>query len=513
MVSSILAPNWDRGKMYFEHTSLSSIAFSGIACALILQAIVYRLWRAYSTTLRHVPGPWHAKMTGLALKWHDVVGTRWFYVQGLHKKYGTTVRIAPYEVAISDPQVVRKVHALGTEFRKQQQPGTALNIFSLSDPKMHRNRQRFYKQAFLAETLKSITEPAVRKLSEMAMAGVMRDATESKYQAADMFKWCMLFGYDVAFQVVYGDTNGLMANHKGTDDVIMGFYLQRLNSWMLFCFPLFLLGRWLSPVSSTLCNTFHVEWRYVDLFEAGPRQREITAKTVFVQNSKYEKDSEGFSVGEEVRLSDVDIAHDVTTFLGAGGEAVGATLVFLIWQVLQMPGLQRELEDEVAGLTAPPTDSTTAELPILNAVIYEALRLYGGGATHLPRYAPVATDLGGYIIPPLTAVTTHTGALHRNLAAWGDDAEIFDHRRWLSPSQSKTLIQDKFQPFSSGARACIAIHLVMIEMRVFVATFFREFAGVKLAPWTTDASMRILDRFHIAPVSKRCEVIVPAGKA
>lgn len=89
----------------------------------------------------------------------------------------------------------------------------------------------------------------------------------------------------------------------------------------------------------------------------------------------------------------------------------------------------------------------------------------------------------------------------------------FDHRRWLSPSQSKTLIQDKFQPFSSGARACIAIHLVMIEMRVFVATFFREFAGVKLAPWTTDASMRILDRFHIAPVSKRCEVIVPAGKA
>lgn len=440
MVSSILAPNWDRGKMYFERTSLSSIAFYGIAWALIIQAIVYvrltcnsrpillltynqRLWRAYSTTLRHVPGPWHAKMTGLALKWHDVVGTRWFYVQGLHKKYGTTVRIAPYEVAISDPQVVRKVHALGTEFRKQQQPGTALNIFSLSDPKMHRNRQRFYKQAFLAETLKSITEPAVRKLSEMAIAGVMRDATESKYQTADMFKWCMLFGYDVAFQVVYGNTNGLMANHKGTDDVIMGFYLQRLNSWMLFCFPLFLLGRWLSPLSSTLRNIFHVEWRYVDLFEAGPRQQEITAKTVFVQNSKYEKDSEGFSVGEEVKLSDVDIAHDVTTFLGAGGEAVGATLVFLIWQVLQMPGLQRELEDEVAGLTAPPTDSTTAELPILNAVIYEALRLYGGGATHLPRYAPVATDLGGYIIPPLTALTTHTGALHRNLAAWGDDAE------------------------------------------------------------------------------------------
>lgn len=89
----------------------------------------------------------------------------------------------------------------------------------------------------------------------------------------------------------------------------------------------------------------------------------------------------------------------------------------------------------------------------------------------------------------------------------------FDYRRWLSPSQSKALIQDKFQPFSSGARACIATHLVMIEMRLFVATYFREFAGVKLAPSTTEASMRITDRFHIAPVSKHCDVIVPAGKA
>ena len=92
-------------------------------------------------------------------------------------------------------------------------------------------------------------------------------------------------------------------------------------------------------------------------------------------------------------------------------------------------------------------------------------------------------------------------------------ADRFDYRRWSSPSQSKALIQDKFQPFSSGARACIATNLVMIEMRLFVATYFREFAGVKLAPSTTDETMRITDRFHIAPVSKHCEVIVPNKKA
>lgn len=513
-MSSSLTSIWDNSKLFLEHNSVLSIVLIGVACVISIRSISYRLRLAYSTPLRHVPGPWYAKFTALGLRANDVAGNRWYYVQGLHKKYGSMVRIAPEEVAISDPKVVSKVHALGTEFRKRQQPGTPFNIFSISDPKAHRTRQRFYAKAFSDENLKASTEPAVRQLIKTAVASIKRDAALRKDHKADVYKWCMLFGSDVAFQVIYGNSNtdGLMATQKTTDEVIMGAYLQRMNAWAQFCFPVFLLGRWLSPFSSSLHNVFRVEEKYGDFWQEGQRQRDIAARTVFVQNTKYSKNDGVFRVSDEVLLSDVDIAHDITTFLGAGGEPVGASLVFLIWQVLRMPDLQSELEAEVAGLSEPITDATTAQLPILNAVIYETLRLYGGGVTQMPRYAPVATDLGGYIIPPGTAVTTHTGALHRNPAAW-DDPEKFDHTRWLSPSQSKTLVQDKFQPFSSGARACIAIHLVMIELRVFVSVFFRDCAGVKLAPSTTDASMRILDRFHISPNAKRCEVIVPDEKA
>jgi cytochrome P450 len=366
-----------------------------------------------------VPGPWHAKITGLGLKANDVAGNRWYWVQGLHRKYGPIVRIAPQEVAISDPKVVSRVFALGTEFRKRQQPGTAFNIFSLSDPKIHRVRQRFYSKVFSDQTLKTYTEPAVRELAEMAAAGVKKDALKTKDHAVDMFKWCMLFGYDVAFQVIYnnGATHGLMATNKGTNEVILGFYLQRMIAWSLFCLPVFLIGRLLAPFSSYLHSVFRPEWRYRDLWEEGPRQEEIASKTVFVQTSKYANDGNAFTV-DKIKLTPAEIAHDITTFLGAGGEAVGATLVFLIWQVLQMPELQKELQDEVSGLTEPVTEEKCAQLPVLNAIIYEALRLYGGGATHLPRYAPNATDLGGYTIPAGTAVTVHTGALHRNPMAW-----------------------------------------------------------------------------------------------
>ncbi|MDI1490871.1 MAG: hypothetical protein OHK93_002076 [Ramalina farinacea] len=435
-VSSILGSDLDASSGYFERNSLPKVVLYGLLVALVSQSVIYvkltcdvysvllltvskRLWRAYSTTLRKIPGPFHAKITGLALKWHDVQGTRWFYVQDLHKKYGTTVRIAPYEIAISDPKVVRKVHGFGTEFRKRQQPGTAFNIFSLSDPKIHRTRQRFYNHCFSQENLLQNNEPAVLELANMTVDGIKREVKENGSSVADMFKWCMLFGYDVAFQVVYGHTNGLIATNKGTDEVIMGFHLQRLNSWMLFSFPLFLLGRWFSPFSATLKDIFRVEWRYADIFQAGQRQRDIAAKTVFVKNTKYKQDeTEVFAVSDDVKLSAYDIAHDITTFLGAGGEAVGATLVYLVWQVLKMPELQKELEAEVAGLTEPITDAACAPLPVLNGVIYEALRLFGGGATHLPRYSPHDTDLGGYVVPAGVAVTSHACALHRNPAAW-----------------------------------------------------------------------------------------------
>jgi len=438
-VSFIRASVGYAGKVYSEHASLFRIVLIGVVCALIIRSIVYvrlvcagrsmlllthhqRLRLAYSTTLRHVPGPWYAKFTSIGLRGNDAFGNRWYYVQALHRKYGSIVRIAPEEVAISDPKVVSRVHALGTEFRKRQQPGTPFNIFSISDPKAHRTRQRFYAKAFSDETLKSSTEPAVRQLIETAVAGVKKDAMESNGHVADVYKWCMLFGSDVAFQVIYGDahTNGLMANGKSTDEVIMGAYLQRMIAWAQFCLPIFLLGRWLSPLSPWLRDIFRVESKYADFWQEGQRQRDIAARTVFVQNTKYSKNDGVFSVSDDVKLSDVDIAHDITTFLGAGGEPVGASLVFLIWQILQMPDLQRELEAEVAGLTGPLTDATTAQLPILNAVIYETLRLYGGGVTQMPRYAPMATDLGGYIIPPGTAVITHTSALHRNPVAWED---------------------------------------------------------------------------------------------
>ncbi|KAK4502086.1 hypothetical protein PRZ48_007897 [Zasmidium cellare] len=397
-----------------------------IFAVLTTRFVVKRLQRAYGSSLRQVPGPWHAKFTDAALRYHDVVGDRFYWLTDLHKKYGPYVRTGPEEIAICDPAAVKKVHGLGTAFRKQLQPGTAFNIFSVSEPRLHRGRQRFYVNAFSNDKIKASHLPAVRTLCQHFIDGVREDASNNPGRIADMYKWCMLFGYDVASEVVFGNasTNGLMAQRKGVEEVMMGCYLQFQNAWMLFSFPSFLAARWLAPVVPWLGNTFATEKRYKhykDLWEETERQRSIASKTTFVQGAQFDEKEGKYQLEGGLKMSAYDITRDITTFLGAGGEPIGATLVYLIYIVLQNTKLRQELEAEAKALQAHFTDVDVEEkCPLLDGTIYEALRLFGGGLSILPRYASTPQELGPYVVPPGTCVASHNHQLHRNPEAWDD---------------------------------------------------------------------------------------------
>lgn len=344
----------------------------------------------------------------------------------MHKKYGPYVRIAPDEIAVSDPAAIRKVHGLGTGFRKRQLPGQALNIFSMSEPRSHRARQRFYVNAFSNDKIKASHRPAVRELCRIFIDSVREDAMNSPTCSADLYKWCMLFGYDVAWEVVFGDasTRGLMAQRKGIEEVMMGCYLQLQMAWLRFSYPTFVVARLLIPLIPSLRKTFDVfSWyqHYKDLAEETERQKNIASRTTFVQGAEFDENEGKYKLEGGLKMSQYDIAHDITTFLGAGGEPIGATLVYLIYAVLKDPNLRKEIERESRLLQEPLSDIEIEEkCPLLDGAIYEALRLFGGGLTSLPRWAPAPQELGPYTIPPGTCVSTHSHQLHRNPAVWED---------------------------------------------------------------------------------------------
>jgi cytochrome P450 len=84
--------------------------------------------------------------------------------------------------------------------------------------------------------------------------------------------------------------------------------------------------------------------------------------------------------------------------------------------VLCHSNIQRKLEAEVAQLDPDYSDAGLEKLPYVNAVVDEALRLYGAAPGSLPRQAPKGgvTLHGGYFIPENTTVSSQAYSFHRN---------------------------------------------------------------------------------------------------
>lgn len=56
-----------------------------------------------------------------------------------------------------------------------------------------------------------------------------------------------------------------------------------------------------------------------------------------------------------------------------------------------------------------------------------------------------------------------------------------------------------YSPFGAGSRTCLGIHLAMMELRIAIATFFRNFRGAKLV---AGQKMEVENFFLIKPKMK-----------
>jgi cytochrome P450 len=109
----------------------------------------------------------------------------------------------------------------------------------------------------------------------------------------------------------------------------------------------------------------------------------------------------------------------------AGSDTTAITLSYLIWVVSKRPKLMEQLQDEVAKLPPSFSDAAVEQLPIVNAVIEETLRLYGAVPGSLPHMVPPnGATLGNYYCPPGTTVTTHAYTTHRQSAAFANPFEF-----------------------------------------------------------------------------------------
>lgn len=175
----------------------------------------------------------------------------------------------------------------------------------------------------------------------------------------------------------------------------------------------------------------------------------------------------------------------------AGSDTTGSAISGILYHLLTYPRVLAKLKDEIreAGdrgkLSGRPTFKESQEMPYLEAVVKESLRLHS--SVGLPMWRVVlegGIEIAGQFLPAGTNVGINAWVAHRNKDVWGQEAGVFRPERWLeaqaeADAGSKARLQRMeayYMPFGLGSRTCIGRHVSMFGISKLVPRLVRDFA-------------------------------------
>jgi cytochrome P450 len=161
-----------------------------------------------------------------------------------------------------------------------------------------------------------------------------------------------------------------------------------------------------------------------------------------------------------------EVRDELIALLFAGYDSTATALAVTLALLGDHPDAQqqvrRELGETLDGARPTPTD--LEELPFLDAVVRESLRLYP------PQYAlfrePVdPVTLGGHRVDPETTVVLSPWVCQRDTAHW-EDPERFRPERWRSERDRPAFA---YFPYGGGPRRCLGRGFAEQTIRLVVA--------------------------------------------
>lgn len=172
----------------------------------------------------------------------------------------------------------------------------------------------------------------------------------------------------------------------------------------------------------------------------------------------------------------VTTIHDM---FAAGYETTSTTLRFVIAFLVTYPkyqeDIQRELDDVVGSKQ--PRVSDRPNLPLVQAVILESLRVGNLVPFAVPHVAIEDTTVRGYRVPKGTIVFPNTEAVHMDPNCW-EDPTVFNPYRHIDENGKLIANPDNFFPFGAGRRVCAGEALAKIELFLITAILFHRFTFV-----------------------------------
>ncbi len=364
---------------------------------------------------------------------------------------GPVVRIAPGIINVTDSAAMKAIYGTRENFRKSPfyrrlaVPGEQ-GLFNTTDVEFHRRHRRLLSSPIAESSLWSLV-PLVEARMKMAVAGISKEM--ESHGAADVYKWWLRMSTDVISELTFGESFGTLAEEEDetNDKHILELGKDDDAISLRAAFPS--LVQFCSVIALPFFNRSH---------QASQRLNQVANQSLDRQRHHWASDpskaqptllSPLFKAHQSGALPFNEIRDEAQNYTAAGSDTVAVTLTFLTWSVCRNPKIQSQLVQELSMLPPDFGELHLRNLPFLNQIINEALRLYPAAPGLLPRLVPEGGfDLGGHWVEAGIEVCAQSFSLHRDPIHFPSPYE-FRPERWENVTAG---MKENYIPFSRGAR-------------------------------------------------------------
>jgi cytochrome P450 len=177
-------------------------------------------------------------------------------------------------------------------------------------------------------------------------------------------------------------------------------------------------------------------------------------------------------------LTEEEASGEALLQVVAGSDTSASTIRIVMLNLLCNPTaykkLQAEIDNGIAALkiSSPIKDAEAREMPYLQAVIKEALRIMPPAAGAFFKTVPPGGDvIDGKFIPAGTQIGSSPFGIHYSKKVFGEDAEHFVPERWLDVDEAHRAHMASIVDlvFHSGKWQCLGKTVALMEFnKIFV---------------------------------------------
>ncbi|XP_074316537.1 drimenol monooxygenase-like [Silene latifolia] len=207
------------------------------------------------------------------------------------------------------------------------------------------------------------------------------------------------------------------------------------------------------------------------------------------------------------------IPHLFLEYLIAGVDTISNTFEWAMAELIHNPSklktLQAELQKTV-GKGNSVRECHITELPYLQAIVKETLRLHPPLPIPIPRKTDSDVNMSGYTIPKNVMVLFNVWAIGRDPTTW-DKPDEFEPERFIGSEIDVKGHNFELIPFGSGRRICPGIPLAIRMIPLMLASLIHEFDWM-LEDGVTPENMDMEEKYGLTFEKAQRLCVVPVSR-